>query len=66
MLCGLGFGIMAAFVREQMNRQIHTRAQIEELLGTSCLAVLPLFKGNKGVLKQLRATKEFADVQKNY
>jgi exopolysaccharide transport family protein len=64
MLCGLGLGIMAAFVREQMNRQIHTRAQIEELLGTSCLAVLPLFKGSKGVLKQLRATKESLAFQK--
>ena len=64
MLCGLGFGILAAFVREQMNRQIHTRAQIEELLGTSCLAVLPLFKGNKGVIKQLRATKHSHAFQK--
>jgi polysaccharide biosynthesis transport protein len=64
LLCGLGLGIMAAFVREQMNRQIHTRAQIEELLGTSCLAVLPLFKGNKRVLKQLRATKDSQAFQK--
>jgi polysaccharide biosynthesis transport protein len=45
MICGLGFGIMAAFGREQMNRQIHTRAQLEGLLGTSCLAVLPAFAG---------------------
>jgi polysaccharide biosynthesis transport protein len=42
-LCGLGLGTMLAFVREQMNRQIHTRAQIGELLGTNCLAVLPTF-----------------------
>ncbi len=34
---------MSAFGREQMNRQIHTRAQLEKLLGTSCLAVLPAF-----------------------
>src|SRR3984885_9337425 len=42
-ICGLGFGLMSAFGREQMNRQIHTRAQLEKLLGTSCLAVLPAF-----------------------
>jgi succinoglycan biosynthesis transport protein ExoP len=42
-LCGLGLGVMSAFAREQMNRQVHTRAQLEKLLGTSCLAVLPAF-----------------------
>jgi succinoglycan biosynthesis transport protein ExoP len=46
-LCGLGLGTVAAFAREQMNRQIHTRAQLEKLLGTSCLAVLPAFPGKK-------------------
>lgn len=46
--CGLGIGIMSAFGREQMNRQIHTRAQLEALLGASCLAVLPAFaRSNK-------------------
>ncbi|NOJ47681.1 polysaccharide biosynthesis tyrosine autokinase [Bradyrhizobium archetypum] len=40
-VCGLGLGVMLAFAREQMNRQIHTRAQLEELVGSSCLAVLP-------------------------
>jgi capsular exopolysaccharide synthesis family protein len=30
-----------AIARERMSRQIHTRAQLEELLGTSCLAVFP-------------------------
>src|SRR3979490_764102 len=34
-LSGLALGIMAAFGREQMNRQIHTRAQLEKLLGIS-------------------------------
>ena len=63
-LCGLGLGIMAAFIREQMNRQIHTRAQVEELLGTSCLAVLPLFKGHKRVLKPRRATTDSQAFQK--
>lgn len=63
-LCGLGLEIMAAFIREQMNRQIHTRAQVEELLGTSCLAVLPLFKGHKRVLKPRRATTDSQAFQK--
>ncbi|WP_024506293.1 AAA family ATPase [Bradyrhizobium sp. ARR65] len=41
-LCGLGLGVMSAIAREQLlNRQIHTRDQLEKLLGTSCLAVLP-------------------------
>src|SRR5713226_7158829 len=51
-LCGLGLGIMLAFAREQMNRQIHTRAQIEKLLGTSCLAVLPAFPQKRPVLRK--------------
>ena len=40
-LCGLSLGLAMAIARERMSRQIHTRAQLEELLGTSCLAVLP-------------------------
>jgi polysaccharide biosynthesis transport protein len=46
-VCGLGLGAMLALAREQMNRQIHTRAQLEALLGTSCLAVLPAFAEKK-------------------
>src|SRR5450432_569553 len=58
-ICGLGFGVMLAFAREQMNRQIHTRAELEKLLGTSCLAVLPAFAQKKPVLRKLRgATRE--------
>src|SRR3979490_1610767 len=34
-VCGFGLGLMSAFGREQMNRQIHTRAQLEKLLGIS-------------------------------
>jgi succinoglycan biosynthesis transport protein ExoP len=49
--------MMAAFAREQMNRQIHTRAQVEELLNTNCLAVLPLLRGESRGLGRLRATK---------
>src|SRR5882757_963507 len=57
-LCGLGLGIMSAFAREQMNRQIHTRAQLEKLLGTSCLAVLPAFPQKRPVLSKLQATRD--------
>jgi capsular exopolysaccharide synthesis family protein len=44
---------MSALTREQMNRQIHTRAQLEKLLGTSCLAVLPAFPQKRPVLRKL-------------
>src|SRR6266436_4513638 len=57
-LCGLGLGIMSALAREQMNRQIHTRAQLEKLLGISCLAVLPAFPQKKPVLRKLQATRD--------
>ena len=57
-LCGLGLGLMSAFAREQMNRQIHTRAQLEKLLGTSCLAVLPAFVQKKTVLRKFQATRD--------
>ncbi len=58
-ISGLGLGVMLAFAREQMNRQIHTRAELEKLLGTSCLAVLPAFAQKKPVLRKLRgATRE--------
>jgi succinoglycan biosynthesis transport protein ExoP len=57
-ICGLGLGIMSAFAREQMNRQIHTRAQLEKLLGTSCLAVLPAFPQKRPVLRKLGATRD--------
>jgi len=40
-LCGLGLGVAAGLAREQMSRRIRTRAQLESLLGTSCLAVIP-------------------------
>jgi polysaccharide biosynthesis transport protein len=57
-IVGLGLGIMSAFAREQMNRQIHTRAQLERLLGTSCLAVLPVFSGKKAAAGRRRATQD--------
>jgi polysaccharide biosynthesis transport protein len=57
-LSGLVLGILAAYGREQMNRQIHTRAQLEKLLGVSCLAVLPAFPQNKSVLRKRHATRD--------
>src|SRR5450631_780649 len=58
-ICGLGLGIMSALAREQMNRQIHTRAQLEKLLGTSCLAVLSAFPQKGPVLRKLQgATRD--------
>jgi succinoglycan biosynthesis transport protein ExoP len=56
-LVGLGLGVVSAAAREQLNRQIHTRAQLEELLGTSCLAVLPAFSQKKSVMRR-RATQD--------
>jgi exopolysaccharide transport family protein len=55
-VCGLGLGLVAAFAREQMNRQIHTRAELEALLGTNCLAVLPAFPVSKSAIGKVRAT----------
>jgi exopolysaccharide transport family protein len=57
-MCGLGLGVVSAFAREQMNRQVHTRAQLEKLLGTSCLAVLPMFPGKRPTLGKLRTTQD--------
>src|ERR1700716_2831429 len=57
-ICGLGLGLMSAIAREKMNRQIHTRAQLETLLGTTCLAVLPAFPQKKPMLRKLGATQD--------
>ena len=57
-ICGFGLGIMLAFAREQMNRQIHTRAQLEALLGVSCLAVLPTFAGKGLPLQKRKVSKD--------
>jgi polysaccharide biosynthesis transport protein len=67
-LCGLGLGIMAAFARELMSRQIRTRAQLETLLGTSCLAVIPSFGSQlptprkKGAAKDSGAFRKISEV----
>jgi polysaccharide biosynthesis transport protein len=57
-ICGLGLGIMSAFAREQMNRQIHTRAELESCLGTSCLAVLPAFAQSRLGLRKQGGTRQ--------
>ena len=57
-ILGFGLGIMAAFAREQMNRQIHTRAQLESLLGTNCLAVIPAFAAKGSALRKHGTTKD--------
>jgi succinoglycan biosynthesis transport protein ExoP len=67
-LCGLGLGTMAGFAREQMTRQIHTRAQLERLLGISCLAVIPSFASGlstfqkKGAIKESGAFRKISEV----
>jgi polysaccharide biosynthesis transport protein len=63
-LCGLGLGLASAYAREQMSRQIHTRAQIETLLGgISCLAVLPTMAAKGPFLGKLRSPRDSAAFQ---
>jgi succinoglycan biosynthesis transport protein ExoP len=57
-VCGLALGLIAAFLREQMSRQIYTRAHLEKLLGTSCLAVLPAIAEKRSGLSKLRSGPE--------
>ena len=57
-VCGFGLGIMLAYAREQMNRQIHTRAQLEGLLGIGCLAVLPAVAGKRPPLRKHGAPRD--------
>ncbi len=61
---GLGLGFMAGFLREQMSRQIHTRAQLESLLGTNCLAVIPSF-GKVPQVRKRGPTKEVGRISKD-
>ena len=61
-ICGFGLGVVSAFAREQMNRQIHTRAELEGLLGTSCLAVLPAYAQKKPAVRNKGATKDSGGV----
>jgi succinoglycan biosynthesis transport protein ExoP len=61
-ICGFGLGVMSAFAREQMNRQIHTRAELESLLGTSCLAVLPAFSQKRTSTRNRGATRDSGSI----
>jgi polysaccharide biosynthesis transport protein len=63
-LCGFGLGVMLAFAREQMNRQIHTRAELESVLGSNCLAVLPAFARKKVGPRARGATKDSGGIFK--
>ena len=67
-LCGLGLGIIGAFARELKSRQIRTRAELERLLGTSCLAAIPSFASQlptprkKGKTKDSGAFRKISEV----
>ena len=55
---GLGLGVLWAFARAKMSRHVHTRGQLEKLLGTTCLAVLPALSGNKTPTGRRWATQD--------
>jgi polysaccharide biosynthesis transport protein len=57
-ICGLGLGVLWAFAHEKMSRQVHTRGQLEKLLGTTCLAVLPALSGNRTPTGRRRAAQD--------
>jgi capsular exopolysaccharide synthesis family protein len=59
-VCGLMLGVMTGIAREQMDRKIRTRTQLETLLGTTCLAVLPALSKQKALLGKFRTRKELA------
>ena len=63
-ICGLGLGVMSAFAREQMNRKIHSRVQLESALKTTCLAVLPALPERKsfGKSQPERAFQQISEV----
>jgi polysaccharide biosynthesis transport protein len=66
-ISGLALGIMAGIAREQMDRQIHTREQLEKLLGTTCLAVLPALSkkhlaGRPGAGREGAAFRKISEV----
>jgi len=54
-VCGGMLGIMCALAREQINRQVLTRTQLEKLLGTTCLAALPDLSGSRTLVRKPRA-----------
>jgi exopolysaccharide transport family protein len=61
-ICGLGLGVMSAFAREQMNRKIHSRVQLESALKTTCLAVLPAFPERKSKFGKSQSERAFQQI----
>jgi succinoglycan biosynthesis transport protein ExoP len=57
-LCGLMLGAMSGIAREQMDQKIHSRTQLETLLGTTCLAVLPALSKQKGFFGKFQTKQE--------
>jgi succinoglycan biosynthesis transport protein ExoP len=57
-LAGLCLGIGLAVARERMSRHIHTRVQLEDLIGVTCLAVLPAFAGKRPRLGKLGSPRD--------
>jgi capsular exopolysaccharide synthesis family protein len=57
---GLSLGTGLALARERMSRHVHTRAQLEDLTGASCLAVLPAFAGKRPGLGRLGSPRDSA------
>ena len=45
---GFGFGLAVGFLRELMKGFFYTREQVESVLQTPCIAVVPSLKSNKG------------------
>ena len=45
---GMAFGIAAAAWRDLADRVFRTRRQVEERLGTECIALVPKLKGSGG------------------
>jgi exopolysaccharide transport family protein len=59
-ICGVGLGLLSAFAREQMTRQIRTRGQLEKLIGSSCLAVLPAFSQQSFLRRKFQAKQDIS------
>ena len=56
---GLVFGFGLAFLRELMDRVFRTERQVEAILGTSCVAIVPMWKSSES---KDRSSKNCTDV----
>jgi polysaccharide biosynthesis transport protein len=63
-ISGLGLGLLGGFAREQLNRRIQTREQLEKLLQTPCLAVLPAFSKTNSSNNRRKATQDSSAFRK--